>query len=704
MKKVIISIIILFCCILFYKNADAAVIFDMNNDTAIDNIIYAVDDNTDNEVQIKNMLSVTIGQNFRLEQICNMNDILEAGGSVNIENCTNLIDFTGEYMYNPDAVSIENEEYKINVENDGIAVLKITIRIDSAQYIIYFAVNGINGNMDIYNDIENMCAVSGIDSIVNIDNFEKAYDIYISYLEVYKRMVEDAISNTDMDIQHDGKTNIWKITNGVKYFKAYRLLTEYFATRQFNLQEVQFISEFEGIVLRFAHEVSEDDILAYAFYNRKEYVPDAGMVLSAVVQNIESKVSAVSEFTIYKDESEIVLKLDEGLKEDGIYNVELSGISDYISTADFTFSFIFNSVNKGAFVNKKTAIYSGIYKGEKIATAKAKRRYHCIAKSSAGWYRIKLSDGSIGYIEKNNASLSDSEINSIVNIYDTKYSYVDMSRDIKKMAQFYQDVMELSVLASTVDNNNIYCARLGNKEAKKKVLIQSTMHAREWLNSQLVMKMLERCCRYYYSGKYDGILYSKLFDNVCFYIVPMLNPDGVNISQYGLSKVKSASLKKLVKKFGKGRYSRWKANARGVDLNRNFSVGFRKDTAKGTKRGSEGYSGPYATSEKETRAIIKLIDTINPKAVINYHEAGRVIYYTKNSSLLSTVKRQTGYRHIRESVSGANGSFGDYLTKRGIVWCTPETCVGLAPVSHSQFYYEWGKHRDMIPAIAKLYS
>lgn len=703
MKKVIISTIILFCCILFYKNADAAVVFDMNSDTVIDDIIYAVKSDTGSEIQIKNMISVTIGQSFELAQVCNIDDILEAGGNVNIKNCNNLVDFTGEYTYNPDAVSIEDEKYKINVENNGISVLEITVKIDNGEYIVYFAVNGIDGSVDIYNNIESICAVSGINNVDDIDNFETAYDIYIGYLEISRLIEKNAISDTDMSIQHDGKINVWKITNNEKYLKAYRLLAKYFETKSFSLQEVQFISEFEGIVLRFAHEVSEDDMLAYAFYNKQEYVPDAGITLSAAIQNIEGTVYSASEFTVYKDESEIVLKLDDELKEDGIYSVELSGIGNYTSKAEFSFNFIFNSVNKGAFINKKTAIYSGIYNGEQIATAKAKRRYHCIAKSSVGWYRIKLLDGSIGYIEKNNASLSDSSINSIVNIYDTKYSYADMKRDIKKMSQFYQDVMKLSVLTSTADNNNIYCARLGNENANKKVLIQSTMHAREWLNSQLVMKMLERCCRYYYSGKYGGVLYSKLFDNVCFYIIPMLNPDGVNISQYGLSGIKSTSLKRLVKRFGKGRYSRWKANARGVDLNRNFSVGFRKDTAKGTKRGSEGYSGSYAASEKETKAIIKLINNITPKAVINYHEAGRVIYYTKASSLLSTIKRQTGYRTIRESISGANGSFGDYLTKKGIAWCTPETCVGLAPVNHSQFYYEWGKHRDMIPAIAKLY-
>lgn len=705
MKKIIIRIstIILFCCILFYKNTNAAVIFNMNSNTVIYNTIYAVDGDTGIEVQIKNLVSVMAGQSFNLKQVCNIDEILEAGGKVDIENIGSLTDFPDEYTYNQSAISLDDIEHRISVNEIGIAVLKITININQGQDIIYLAVNGIDSidnSMDTYNAIKNI--QTGTNSSDNINTFEDAYDIYIDYYTVLKLVEESPTFEADINIQHDGFLNIWKITNGNRYIEINKLLSEYFGTKQLSLQEIQFISEFEGIVIRFDHEVTEDDLLAYAFYNKKEYVPDTGIILNATIQNLDN--ISYQEFIVYKGYSEIVLQLDKEHKQNGIYSVEISGIGTYISKAEFTFQNIFTSINKGAFIKKKTPVYSGIYNGSVTTTAKANRRYQCVAKSVDGWYRLKLADGTFGYIRNDTASLSDSAIDNVVDIYDTKYSYADMSRDINKMAKFYQDVMEVSVLTSTADSNKVYCARLGNADAKKKVLIHASMHAREWLNSQLVMKMLERCCKYYYSGKYNGILYSKLFNDVCFYVVPMLNPDGVNISQYGLSKIKSASLKKLVKRLGKGRYSRWKANARGVDLNRNFSVGFRKDTARGTKRGPEGYSGPYACSERETKAMVKFINQVKPKAVINYHEAGRIIYYTKSSSLLSLIKQKTGYRTIYESISGANGSFGDYLTRKGIVWCTPETCSGSAPVNHSQFYYEWGKHRDVIPAIAKLYS
>lgn len=70
---------------------------------------------------------------------------------------------------------------------------------------------------------------------------------------------------------------------------------------------------------------------------------------------------------------------------------------------------------------------------------------------------------------------------------------------------------------------------------------------------------------------------------------------------------------------GANRHRLWKANARGVDLNRNYPVSYR---ARYQKRGSEGYTGTHAASEPETRAILSLLRKIRKtsklKGVVNY--------------------------------------------------------------------------------------
>ncbi len=58
-----------------------------------------------------------------------------------------------------------------------------------------------------------------------------------------------------------------------------------------------------------------------------------------------------------------------------------------------------------------------------------------------------------------------------------------------------------------------------------------------------------------------------------------------------------------------------RTNARGVDLNRNFSRGWRASA-----RGRLDYAGPRAFSEPETRAVRRLILTLRPRVTIWFHQ------------------------------------------------------------------------------------
>ena len=65
--------------------------------------------------------------------------------------------------------------------------------------------------------------------------------------------------------------------------------------------------------------------------------------------------------------------------------------------------------------------------------------------------------------------------------------------------------------------------------------------------------------------------------------MPMVNPDGVTISQYGPKKIRNATLRKNLYKIAKGfSFKEWKANARGVDINRNYAEGFNRKEAEST--------------------------------------------------------------------------------------------------------------------------
>lgn len=313
------------------------------------------------------------------------------------------------------------------------------------------------------------------------------------------------------------------------------------------------------------------------------------------------------------------------------------------------------------------------------------------------------------------APVSVSGAERIVDETDTKYSYEDMKQDLKELAERYPEQTGLESLGKTADKRDIYCLRLGNPKAKKQIILQGCMHAREWLNCQVLMKTLERYLKTYNTGTYKGKTYARIFDQVAVYAVPMVNPDGVTISQYGISKIRDKSLRARLKKMNRqGSWSRWKANGRGVDLNRNFPACWgRKKERKAPA--SERYQGKTAGSEKETMAVISLIKRLpNLKACISYHSRGEIIYWgakgtgskrTGAYKLAKTVKAMCGYSLVDESKSyGAGGDLERYLiAKIRIPYVCVETGKDETPLRHKDFKGIYSKHKTVLERAASLY-
>lgn len=278
----------------------------------------------------------------------------------------------------------------------------------------------------------------------------------------------------------------------------------------------------------------------------------------------------------------------------------------------------------------------------------------------------------------------------IVDKNDKLYSYVNLTEDIKELTKKYPDILQYKNLGYTVDKRKIHSVRLGSPDAKNSVILTASMHAREYINSHVAMTLMEKYAQRYNTGKYKNKKYSQLFDDTAIYFVPMVNPDGVSISQFGPSKIKDAKLRKRVMNTSRnGSYKVWKANARGVDINRNFSSGFIKTSG----YASEFKGGPKAFSEKETVAVKKLVESVlNLDAVINLHTRGQIVYWgytSKNkgkcTEFASMVSGTTGYYKSRETGRG-NGDMEHWLLNK--VKC-PYVCVengrSTSPVSYGEF-------------------
>lgn len=309
---------------------------------------------------------------------------------------------------------------------------------------------------------------------------------------------------------------------------------------------------------------------------------------------------------------------------------------------------------------------------------------------------------------------------NIVSTNHQKYTYNEMKTDIKALSKKYGEMLSYKSLGKSWDNRNIYQLTLGNPDAEKVVVVQASIHAREYMTTQLVMKQVEFYCANYYTGMYKGKYYSELFDHVCVRIVPMSNPDGVTISQYGARAIRDTSLrsklKNICKVFGRGRqsyYRTWKANARGVDLNRNFDARWDILATSIHSASGSGFKGNSPVSEKESKILVDLADKEDTTAVISYHAMGRILYWnfgqtgsarSKELALMNRVRSETGYRPVLFYSKYQSAGYGDWIAiKKKLPTVTIEIGSVSCPLPQSQFSSVWSQNRQVLAATAALY-
>lgn len=284
---------------------------------------------------------------------------------------------------------------------------------------------------------------------------------------------------------------------------------------------------------------------------------------------------------------------------------------------------------------------------------------------------------------------------AIVKIASQKYTYAQMKQQMKMLKNKYSDYCEMTEIGSSVKGHSLYDFTIGSKEADSSVLVVGTMHAREYICATVLMQEIE-----YYLSNYNcmigGMKPADVLENTQIHYVVMANPDGVEISQKS--------------------YARWKSNARGVDLNRNFPI--KKFVSGGTK-GAEGYSGKKALSEPESRAIAALTVKLKTKqklqGVINYHAMGRIIYESCSSkkiakdtkTMYQIAKRETNYIAAPESskTKSPGGQYREYVMYLlGIASITIEVGKTWAPCSYYEYKTEFLKNKNVVLKIVKAIS
>ena len=197
------------------------------------------------------------------------------------------------------------------------------------------------------------------------------------------------------------------------------------------------------------------------------------------------------------------------------------------------------------------------------------------------------------------------------------YDYKKLTEDIFTLQEEYP-LLQVSSAGRSVHGRELWYMTVGSGELT--LLAVGAHHAREYITSVLLMKLCEDLLR-----NYD----SALMERTRVAILPMLNPDGVEICLYGdCGNEYIASLPRL-----NGTYSSWKANGRGVDLNRNYPCLWEQKSVIADLPSSEMYNGPYAASAPEVRAMMALSRRLSPALALTFHAKGEEIYYADSNTL-----------------------------------------------------------------------
>ena len=266
--------------------------------------------------------------------------------------------------------------------------------------------------------------------------------------------------------------------------------------------------------------------------------------------------------------------------------------------------------------------------------------------------------------------------------FENRLTYKKIEEYIHEMSK--SSIVNTYIIGKTLDNRSIYNVEIG--KGSKVLLLDAGIHAAESANTHILMKFLIDILNDYES---NSEIVVNMLNNVKIASIPCINPDGYEAYSFGIENINNKELW-LYQNKSNVDFKRFKYNANGIDINRNFptqnaglyyleeklhkSVAFSKTTAKG-----KYYGGNTLGSEPETKAVMyqDLTHYKNAYAYINLHSQGRVIYSGKPNlsdeynrltiDLCNRIGNITGYKvHglSREEIGqGNDGTASDFMAE-----------------------------------------
>lgn len=233
----------------------------------------------------------------------------------------------------------------------------------------------------------------------------------------------------------------------------------------------------------------------------------------------------------------------------------------------------------------------------------------------------------------------------------TPESFDSLLGTITALKNQFPDIIKIYTAGYSESGKEILMYTLGN--GNKKALITGAIHAREHITTKYLLKVTEDYCNAYYgaTGYYGNFDIYNLLNEYTLYIIPCINPDGLEIILSNDSPEKNVRVSKL---------SEYKANKNGVDLNRNFPIAWEYINNGVTVPADFYFKGYESGSAKETQVLMGLCFENDFSFMISVHIKGNCIFWgdtykTHNNSI---------YKAFAEDICNASGLLMTTPTKK----------------------------------------
>ncbi len=319
------------------------------------------------------------------------------------------------------------------------------------------------------------------------------------------------------------------------------------------------------------------------------------------------------------------------------------------------------------------------------------------------------------------------------------YSSDNLYAAALKLQKTYPEIIQVEVIGKSTDGNPMYAVRLGKdiknqtKESlqlQNNILITAGLHARETANPVFVMKMIEDYARDYQNDSYlPSVNVKQSLEKTVYHFIPSCNPDGFDLVKFGVKSIGTPSVKEYyLNNVSAQDLSVYKANLRGVDLNRNFMSEYFdihtkvwKDRFNSTKpslisyRPSARYFSGEIGAETETKVLSQYFLSYDFRVYLSYHSQGNIVY--SGAQYLGPIFDQhaSNYGHIAMGITGYHNAvssgtetvsawgyesgYAGYMAYKPLV--TVETLTsGTNPSAGKTYTKEYAGHKLYLVPVA----